>query len=379
MVAGDRAVYQRDGAPAIPVRIRRSRVVEDATEQLAEVAGTPMLKCRISVQFINEAGEREAGIDIGGLFKELWTNLSRVAFSEAYGLFSACADGCLFPNPASELAAGHAHLRTFELLGAVLGKALYEDLVVGPQFARFFLRRLLGKPSQLQDLESLDPTLYRGLASLRTVQGDLSDLYLDFTVGVDVMGAQRTVELVPGGASIPVTRENRLRYVHLAADYYLSGRVRAQCDAFLAGVRSVLPLEWLRMFNEHELQVMISGSVTGDVDVADWKAHTRYAGGYTPISTQVLRFWRIVEAMSPAERALLLQFATSCPRAPALGFAALSPPFTIQRVPVSDDAERLPSASTCFNTIKLPDYSSERSLRDKLHVAIASGAGFELS
>ena len=40
---------------------------------------------------------------------------------------------------------------------------------------------------------------------------------------------------------------------------------------------------------------------------------------------------------------------------------------------------RLPTASTCFNLLKLPNFKSKKVLREKLLYAIRSGAGFELS
>lgn len=68
----------------------------------------------------------------------------------------------------------------------------------------------------------------------------------------------------------------------------------------------------------------------------------------------------------------------SCPRPPPLGFRGLQPPFTLHRVSISKD-EKLPSASTCFNVLKLPTYSSEAVMKEKLLTAIFSGSGFELS
>ncbi|XP_012490552.1 uncharacterized protein LOC105803099 isoform X3 [Gossypium raimondii] len=63
----------------------------------------------------------------------------------------------------------------------------------------------------------------------------------------------------------------------------------------------------------------------------------------------------------PKERYMLLKFVTSCSRAPLLGFKYLQPAFTIHKV-ASDaplwaaiggsDVEQLPSASTCYNTLK---------------------------
>ncbi len=43
------------------------------------------------------------------------------------------------------------------------------------------------------------------------------------------------------------------------------------------------------------------------------------------------------------------------------------------------DVDRLPSASTCYNTLKLPNYRRASTMREKLLMAIKSGAGFELS
>ncbi len=54
------------------------------------------------------------------------------------------------------------------------------------------------------------------------------------------------------------------------------------------------------------------------------------------------------------------------------------PPLTIQRVECSDDS-RLPTASTCFNILKLPTYTSKAVLKEKLLASIHSGAGFDLS
>lgn len=41
--------------------------------------------------------------------------------------------------------------------------------------------------------------------------------------------------------------------------------------------------------------------------------------------------------------------------------------------------DRLPSASTCFNLLKLPNYSKKSILKEKLKYAIQANCGFELS
>ena len=44
-----------------------------------------------------------------------------------------------------------------------------------------------------------------------------------------------------------------------------------------------------------------------------------------------------------------------------------------------DPVGRLPTSSTCFNLLKLPNYRKKSTLKDKLRYAINANAGFELS
>ena len=43
------------------------------------------------------------------------------------------------------------------------------------------------------------------------------------------------------------------------------------------------------------------------------------------------------------------------------------------------DVDRLPTASTCYNMLKLPNYRRASTLKKKLVYAITSNAGFDLS
>lgn len=63
-------------------------------------------------------------------------------------------------------------------------------------------------------------------------------------------GRSRTVELIPGGSNIPVTNQNRIRYVYLVANYRLNIQIAKQCKAFYKGLSAVIDVRWLRMFNQ---------------------------------------------------------------------------------------------------------------------------------
>lgn len=65
----------------------------------------------------------------------------------------------------------------------------------------------------------------------------------------------QVVELKLGGKDIPVTSANRIAYIHLVADYRLNKQIRQHCLAFRQGLANVVNLEWLRMFDQQEIQV----------------------------------------------------------------------------------------------------------------------------
>jgi ubiquitin-protein ligase E3 C len=212
--------------------------------------------------------------------------------------------------------------------------------------------------------------------SLKAYEGDVSDLGLDFTVVCDELGETRVEELKENGANITVNLSNRLEYITLMADFKLNRQIRSQCASFRQGLANVLPIEWLYMFSNKELQTLISGA-EHPIDVDDMKNFTRYGGEYSAENPTILLFWKVLTDFDDLQRRQLLKFVTSCSRPPLLGFKDLDPPFTIHQT--SGETDRLPTASTCMNLLKLPPFTSEELLREKLLYAIQSGSGFELS
>eukprot|EP00934_Nitzschia_sp_Nitz4_P006977 Nitzschia sp. Nitz4//scaffold196_size54656//16609//20632//NITZ4_006637-RA/size54656-snap-gene-0.31-mRNA-1//-1//CDS//3329540420//6967//frame0 len=366
--------------PGIPIRITRGRILEDGLATMNNLGSN--MRQRLAVHYYNEAGMKETGIDAGGLFKEFWTDLCAIAFDPNYALFQVTNENCMYPNPSSKSAHGADHVTLFEFLGRILGKALFEGITVHPQFAHFFLSHLRGDYNylnMLSDLSTMDSQLYNNIMFLKTYDGDAADLCLTFTVALDDFGGNREIPLIPNGSDVEVTNTNKQRYIGLVAKYYVVDRIKEQSEAFTRGLREVIDKSWLKIFNEPELQVLISGASDGRIDVDDLKSNCRYAGGFTGIDRTISRFWSVVGAMSQKEQAELLRFVTSCERPPPLGFASLNPPFTIQRIGIRRDEDQLPTSSTCFNVLKLPTYSSEKIMRDRLLLAIQSGAGFELT
>merc|ERR1712039_571439 len=154
----------------------------------------------------------------------------------------------------------------------------------------------------------------------------------------------------------------------------LNSELKGPLDAFLTGFLRLVDERWLRLFGEEELQQVISGSAIG-IDIEDLRANVRYSncGAHDKVVTD---FFHALRAMKKEHWTLLLRFVTSCSRVPLLGFGHLVPPFTILKVQISSDAQKLPTSSTCFNTLKLPTYSSWKVMKQKLEFVVEQGAGF---
>jgi len=207
-----------------------------------------------------------------------------------------------------------------------------------------------------------------------------------------------------------VTSDNKIAYVHVRADYRLNRQVALQTKAFVNGFSLALEDQWLRCFTPAELRRLVSGD-DADLDMEDLKRHAQYAGGYHGSHKVVQWLWQTVKEMAPEDQKLFLRYVTSCSKPPLSGFKSLNPAFTVRSVDsdpatsaassagigpptvvgtlsaffgigassAANDTDRLPSASTCFNLLKLPVYKSKKHLKERLLYAIRSNAGFELS
>lgn len=355
----------------VPVSVTRQNMFEDAFNALR----FKDLRKPLSVSFTSENGLIEAGIDGGGLTKEFITQFCLAAFdtsSDGLRLFQENEKHYFFPNPRPNFELGVEH---FEFVGKMLGKAVYEGILIGPVLAPFVMNLILGKKNRVHDLQNLDDATYLNLMKLKKLS-DIDAVDLTFTVTTNIRGYPEEVNLLPKGNEIKVTRENCVQYILRYADYRLNQELKPQCDAFVRGFTSIISPSWIRMFSAHELQSIIGGSDDG-FDIKDLESAVVYSGGYHPSQPYIHEFWEVLASFTPEEKGKFLQFVTSCPRPPLHGFRSLSPPITIFMVRNSPD--RLPTASTCVNLLKLPQYETKEKLKEKLLYSITSGSGFELS
>lgn len=233
---------------------------------------------------------------------------------------------------------------------------------------------ILGKKIALQDLESVDAGLFRGLTWM--LENDITGVIEDtFSITEEHFGEVVTVDLKPGGRDVEVTEDNKKDYVDLVTEYRISKRVSEQFQAFMSGFNELIPQELINVFDERELELLIGGM--SEIDVDDWQKHTDYRG-YNPSDEVVEWFWKIVKNWPAEKKSRLLQFTTGTSRIPVNGFKDLQGSdgprrFTIEK---AGEVTQLPKSHTCFNRIDLPAYKSYEALEQKLTIAVEETVGF---
>ncbi|KAJ8978251.1 hypothetical protein NQ317_012607 [Molorchus minor] len=313
------------------LEVPRDEVFEESYRLIMKMRPKDMRK-RLMVKF-----RGEEGLDYGGVAREWLHLLSREMLNPYYGLFQYSRDDhyTLQINPDSSV--NPEHLSYFHFVGRVLGIAVFHNHQLQGGFTLPFYKQLLNKPITLQDIEGVDPELHRR----RTTSTVCWTRRFQWRTTASAWS--RSTNSKPGGATIPVTEDNKREYVKLYVNYRFMRGIEQQFLALQKGFSELIPTASLRPFDERELELVISG--IGSIDIADWRSHTRLKH-CTPETPVVQWFWQAVESYSErdeGEAIAALQGSTGA-AGPRL--------FTIHCVDVPP--QNLPKAHTCFNRIDIP-------------------------
>uniref|UniRef100_A0A023F2R2 E3 ubiquitin-protein ligase n=2 Tax=Triatoma infestans TaxID=30076 RepID=A0A023F2R2_TRIIF len=354
------------------IEVSRQEIFEESYRLVMKMRAKDLRK-RLMVKF-----RGEEGLDYGGVAREWLYLLSHEMLNPQYGLFQYSTESTytLQINPDSGV--NPEHLSYFHFVGRIIGVAVFHGHYIDGGFTKPFYKMLLNKPITLDDIEGVDPELHHSLTWI--LENDITTVIdTTFAVEFNSFGVLKVHELKTGGKDIQLTEENKKDYVRLYVNYRFMRGIEQQFLALQKGFTELIPPYLMRPFDENELELIIGG--LGSIDIQDWKANTRlkHCTASTPV---VVWFWQIVESFSEEMRARLLQFVTGSSRVPLQGFKSLqgstgaSGPrlFTIHVTDAPQD--NLPKAHTCFNRIDLPAYESKKRLYEKLCQAVEETCGF---
>ncbi|KAL3944031.1 MAG: hypothetical protein SGBAC_001899 [Bacillariaceae sp.] len=145
-------------------------------------------------------------------------------------------------------------------------------------------------------------------------------------------------------------------------------------NSFVEGLSNVIPVEILTILTGEELRDIICGNPDIDVDLL--KRVVEYEG-FEATDSVVEYFWETLREFTNDERKKFLQFVWARNRLP-MKESDFEAPFKIQRDSSEQKKDKaLPSASTCFFSLSLPQYSNKKTLKEKLLFAINNVATME--
>ncbi|KAM8852011.1 putative E3 ubiquitin-protein ligase HECTD2 isoform 1-T1 [Synchiropus picturatus] len=357
------------------IKVRRAQLLGDSLDELTRKRCD--LKKKLRVTFVGEAG-----LDMGGLTKEWFLLLVRQIFHADYGMFTYMKDSRChwFSSWKCD------NYSEFQLIGTLMGLAVYNSIALDIHFPLFCYRKLLTPPTApcdqnavvgmatatLEDLQQVMPELAHGLGELLNYEGNVEeDFYLTFQVFQEEMGVVRSHNLKPGGDKIPVTKLNRKEYVQLYIDFLLNKSICKQFSAFYQGFHSVCASDALMLLRPEEVEMLVCGNP--DLDMGALQKAAQYEG-FSKSDNTIRCFWDVILSFPLELQKKLLHFATGSDRIPVGGMADLN--FKISKIDVSTDW--LPVSHTCFNQICLPPYRTRKELKHKLTIAISNAEGFGL-
>jgi len=173
------------------ISVRRDNLVTDSLKEISTKQKD--LKKKLKVSFVGEPG-----LDMGGLTKEWFQLLIKQIFDAEYGMFVYHTHSrCYWFSMIQE-----GNLREYNLIGVLMGLAVYNSIILDLHFPSICYRKLLTPPVvpqeetvnvgvaktlTLEDLAEIMPDVASSLQNVLEYEGDVeTDMYMTFQVKITV-------------------------------------------------------------------------------------------------------------------------------------------------------------------------------------------------
>ena len=234
----------------------------------------------------------EPGIDEGGVRKEFFQLLIKELFNPNYAMFNFNEKNVqYYLNGLS-----HEPNINFELIGILMGLAIYNNIILDASFPLAIYKLLLFEDPNFDDLREWQPDIAQSLEFILNYNEETpleEALGTTFTIEVENFGEIVDFELKPNGAEIFVTEQNREEYVRLYVLYTFVKQCEDKLRAFKRGFYKVCDENlMIQLFKPQELEQLICGSRI--LDFKAWEQNCRFIEGYTAESPQAKWLWEIL-------------------------------------------------------------------------------------
>ena len=342
----------------------------------------------------------ENGIDVGGLARDFASELAKDICEYRIGLFVATPNArnkigsyreCLIPSADGRI---KSPSKLYRAVGGLIAIGIRSKIVQPFNFPPFFWHYLAGEPLKVENVYEVDEVFFKVMNGLETaVESGMDPEEFDRTYGnmkatfVNFRGEEVNILALNnnngtnssnfGGYNgypttpriIFISHKNVRRFITLSHEYRIK-ELENPMKEINEGFWENLNFKPPPYVSAELLEFMVCGE--RQVDLRQLRVVTQFSA--VP-KDEISMFWAALGKMNSEQRRNFLQFATGNMCIPQNVQSVF---LTVEHVSAPVD-KRLPAASTCFNRIHLPPYSSVDKMLRALITAIEYTGTFENS
>ncbi|CAG5121382.1 unnamed protein product, partial [Candidula unifasciata] len=326
-----------------------------------------------------------------GSFRHYLWQVARELQSSALGLLLSCPSSAMGVNKGrlllkpGKMTYSEENLLLFPRPGKLLllGITIRADIPLGLDLLSTVWKLLVGLTlDPVVDLQQADAVTYKYIKKiemaeseweLENICGDTDARFVYSTLtGMDV-------EIIPGGRNTLVSWNTRQLYIDAIKRLRMQELTSShRVAAVITGLSSLIPYQALAIMTPYDLEIRTSGRPQISLDFL--KAHTMYQVGLVESDSHIEYFWTALESFSQEELARFIKFACNQERIPQTCLcqeggpdSAHVPPYPMKIAPPDGTGppdSRYIRVETCMFMVKLPQYSSQEVMTQRLRYAI---------
>jgi hypothetical protein len=266
------------------------------------------------------------------------------------------------------------YLLAYRQVGRLIGLALDDGVCPGISFTDGALSFLL-YPNTID----LNEIVLLGKESPATRASFEKMIQTDWTneAQAAVLGEIDFAGLKPHGESEHVSKANVAEYVQLSAKRKVFGSIADQMMSIVHGLNEVLPLGHLSFLTPEEIFRMLRGEP--QIDRENLRASTMYFPDNMNSDPQIAWLWEIIGGLSEAQMRDFIKFVSGSSYPPIHNFTGHSGDRKWLQVSVEPalKLDQAPLSQTCFVQLRIPRYSTQEIMRERIIFAIENAKSME--
>lgn len=255
-----------------------------------------------------------------------------------------------------------------QYLGALMGMSFRSGILLDLNISRFTWKQVVGEEVNKDDLRLVDDHFVRqldeiALKSKAMSEAEFAEEFKDYTMSI-ILSNDETVDLIPKGKTIPLTKDKVESYCAKALKMRLD-ESKIQIAALVEGIKETFDRDFLRIISWQFLEYRIMG--LNEISIERLKEISGYSN-CTVEHEVVKRFWQVFEGFTNDERIGYLRFVWGRTRLPLKEEEHVENHMI--ELNESWNTNMLPVGRTCFFRLQIPPYETVKKMKNKLMYSI---------